>query len=143
MPSPLRCLEDRERSALRIRHHGHAADIFNLNGRHVEFRAETLRLLCNRIAIRHLQIDLPVSGRSRVAKRGREDSPNELIVVEKMVVVVRLIFVFLAYAPSKKLLVETARGFLIGRAEVGDAKRSGNSFDPAPDVAFGLPRGKN
>src|SRR6266513_5457864 len=60
MPSPLRCLEDRERSALRIRHHGHAADIFNLHGRHVEFRAETLRLLCNRIAIRHLQVDLPV-----------------------------------------------------------------------------------
>src|SRR5436853_7850774 len=56
-----------------------------------------------------------------------------------MIVVVCRVFVFFLDAPSKKLLVETAGGCLIGRAEVGDAKRSGDSFDPEPDVAFGLP----
>src|SRR5207253_11416184 len=89
--------------------------------RHVEFRAETLRLLCNRIAIRHLQVDLPVRRRCRITKRRRKNSSNELVVIEKMIVVVCWVFVFFLDAPSKKLLVETAGGFLIGRAKVGDA----------------------
>jgi len=46
-----RCLEDRERRALRICHHSHAANIFNLHWRHVEFRTKAFRLCGYLIAI--------------------------------------------------------------------------------------------
>jgi|SRR6267143_1118150 len=91
-------LEDRERSALWICHHSHAADIFNLHGRHVEFCSKALGFCGYRVAIGDQQIDLPVWWRPRLAKRWRENSPNELIMIEEMIVVVRGIFVFLPNA---------------------------------------------
>src|SRR5260370_17755131 len=84
----MRCLEDRERSALRICHHSHAANIFNLHRRHVEFRAKAFRLCGYHIAIGDQQINLPVRWRLWIAKRWRQNSPNELIVIEEMIVVV-------------------------------------------------------
>ena len=64
-----RCLEDRERRALRICHHSHAANIFNLHWRHVEFRTKAFRLCGYLIAIGEQQINLPVRWRPRIAKR--------------------------------------------------------------------------
>jgi hypothetical protein len=67
-----RCLEDRERSALRICHHSHAANIFNLHRRQVEFRTKALRLCGYHIAIGDQQINLPVRWRPGIAKCWRE-----------------------------------------------------------------------
>ncbi len=136
-------LEECKGSALRIGQHGHASDIFNRHGRHLELCTEILGLCGNRIAIGYLQVDLPVRRRGGIAKRGRENSCNELVLAEEVVVVVRRVFVFFADAPSKKLLVETARGILIGSAEVSDAKGSWNPLNTEPALAFRLPHGKN
>src|SRR2546429_7851449 len=76
-------------------------------------------LFRSRIAIGHLQINLPVGRCRRIAKRGRKNAANEFIVVEEMVVVVPRCFVFFPDAPSKKPLVEAAGGFLLG--EIGRA----------------------
>jgi hypothetical protein len=85
-------LEDREYSTLRICHHSHAADIFNLHGRHVEFRTKAFGLCGYYVAIGDQQINLPVRWRSGLRNAGGRIAPNELIVIEEMVVVVRWIF---------------------------------------------------
>src|ERR1700746_4061553 len=79
--------EDRERGALRIRQRGHASDTFNRHGRHKELRAKIFGFSGARIAVGHLQINLPVGRCRRIAKRGRKNAANEFIVVEEMVVV--------------------------------------------------------
>jgi len=50
--------------------------------RHVQFRAKAFGFCGYRVAIGDQQIDLPVWWRPRTAKRWRENSPNELIVVK-------------------------------------------------------------
>jgi hypothetical protein len=111
-----RCLEDRGRSALRICHHSHAVNIFNLHWRHVEFRTKAFRLCGYLIAIGDQQINLPVRWRPRIAKRRRQNSPKELIVIEKMIVVVGGMFLFLPNSPFEKLLIKSAGAILIGCA---------------------------
>jgi hypothetical protein len=127
------CLEDRERSALRICHHSHAANIFNLRRRHVEFRTKAFRLCGYHIAIGDQQINLPVRWRPGIAKRWRRNSPNELIVIEEMIVVVGGIFIFLPNSPFEKLLIKSAGAILIGCAQV----------NTEAIVAFRLPHGEN
>lgn len=99
--STARRFEDRKRSALRVRQDSHAAEIFNRHRRHVELRTQILSFRGGRVAIGHLQIDLPVRRRCRIAKRRRENSANELVVVKQMVVVVSGLFVFLPDAPPE------------------------------------------
>jgi hypothetical protein len=113
-----RCLEDRERSALRICHHSHAANIFNLHKRHVEFRTKAFGLCGYHMAIGDQQINLPVRWRPGIAKRWRQNSPNELIVIEEMIVVVGGIFIFLPNSLFEKLLIKSAGAILIGYAQV-------------------------
>jgi hypothetical protein len=69
------CLEDRERSALRICHHSHAANIFNLRRRHVEFRTKAFRLCGYHIAIGDQQIICQCGGAPGLRNAGGRIPP--------------------------------------------------------------------
>jgi hypothetical protein len=64
-------------------------------------------------------------------------------VIEKMIVVVGGIFLFLPNSPFEKLLIKSSGAVLIGCAQVSYTECTGKACNTEAVVAFRMPHGEN
>src|SRR6266853_2571821 len=132
-------LEDGEGGALRIGDDGNAADVLKIGGRHVELGAKFLGLGGGRVAIGNGEVREPMRRNASLVMRGRRDATDEVLAVFDVPVIVGGVFIFLYYLPAKEVGIELTRAGLVGRIQVGPAKRPLRASDSGSRILVGLP----
>src|SRR5882762_1754838 len=135
--------EDGEGGALRIGDDGNAADVLEIRGWHVELGANFFGLGGGRVAIGNGEVREPMSGNAWLVMRGRRDTADELFAVFDVPVIVGGVFVFLYDLPTKKVGIELPGAGLVGRTQVGPAKRPMRAGDSGSRILVGLPEREN